>query len=169
MKSRLSFVLQLFSPRHVLQLHCTLQSIVKGLETGTQFLQAFGSGRWIQEFKVNAKTFLPGRVVAITYSPLEERWIFKELLRVKVQSSKWWCLLHTESEHKNWRKAGWQQEIIQIYKMMADTKVNCTLCLPNLILCGDDYFIAPKIQPFVFWVIKFLELVVGDKVAGDAY
>lgn len=53
--------------------------------------------------------------------------------------------------------------------MMADTKVNSTLCLTNLILCGDNYFLAAKIQPFFSWVIKFLELAAGDIVAGDAY
>ena len=84
----------------MLQLHCTLQSLVKGLETGTGFLQSFGSGRWIQEFKVNARTSLPRRVVAITYSPLEERWIFKELLRVKytVQGDGAFCTLNPSTK-----------------------------------------------------------------------
>lgn len=69
-------------------LHCPSESIVKGLETGAVFLQSFGSGRWIQGFEVNARTSLPGRVVAILYSPLGNKRIFNELMRVKIHSSR---------------------------------------------------------------------------------
>lgn len=63
-------------------------------------LASLGPGRWIQEFQGNARTSLPGWVTAITDSELEKRWIFKGLLGVKLHSSWWWCLLHTESEPK---------------------------------------------------------------------
>lgn len=54
----------------------------------------------------------------------------------------------TLSEHKNWHEVGWQQEIIQIYKMVADRKVNPTLGLPNHVMCVGDCFRAAKSQAF---------------------
>lgn len=52
--------------------------------------------------------------------------------------------------------------------MVADTRVNPTLGLPNHVLCGGVYFRAAKSQPFVCRVIQLLELAAGGVVADDA-
>lgn len=154
---------------HILQLHCIYQSVVKELEAGSGFLWSSGSGRWI-EVQGEGQNFSSRSSCSCYMLSLGEKGGFLKSFwgsMCTVQADGAFCMVSPKMDtrlgsdwvvkgnHSNLQTGDW-------------TKVNCSLCLPNITLCGDDYFIAAEIQPFFSWEIQFCRLAASDTVPGDA-